>query len=52
MWDLSFPTRDPTHGSAMGMWSLNYWATREVTRILLKLSLNLLSPLRETNIYR
>ena len=34
MWDLSSPTRDPTHGSAMGVWSLNHWATREVTRIL------------------
>ena len=30
MWDLSFLTRDWTHTSCIGRWSLNHWTTRGV----------------------
>ena len=30
MWDLSLPTRDQTHTSYTGRWSLNHWIAREV----------------------
>ena len=29
-WDLSSPTRDPTHIACFAQWILIYWATREV----------------------
>ena len=30
MWDLSSPTRDPTHTLAVEVWSLNRWTAKEV----------------------
>ena len=32
MWDLGFPTRDQTHTSCIGRWSLNHRTTREVPK--------------------
>ena len=36
-WDLSVPARDQTHTSGIGRWSLNHWATREITRSFLSI---------------
>ena len=35
MLDLSSPTKDQTHTTCIGRWSLNHWTTKEVPRVLL-----------------
>ena len=35
MWGLSSLTRDGTHTSCIGRWSLNHWTAREVPRLIL-----------------
>ena len=33
LWDLTSPTRDPTHTCYTRKWSLNHWTAREVLRL-------------------